>query len=120
MRRAVRKAVRKAVRAAVAGLCRLSLVACLGTTWLWWRGGRAARDRIEVAAGGVFVRRASSRSGISFRVFGAWPGRAEVRFASRPTGGGPFDTYTPFLPVELSRPRGDFRGAGGTAPRPAR
>jgi len=33
----MRRVIRQVSRAAVAGVCLLSLLACIGAGWLWWR-----------------------------------------------------------------------------------
>jgi hypothetical protein len=38
--------IRSLVRVTVAGLCLLSLTACVGTLWLWWHSWHGGRERV--------------------------------------------------------------------------
>src|SRR5205085_6562280 len=74
--RRVRRIVGKTVRLAVAGVLLLSLLASVGTGWLWWRSGRGAwSDRLEVKAGGAFLAVESSDGRADVLAVWRWPGR---------------------------------------------
>lgn len=82
--------IRKAVGVAVAGFCVLSLLACAGAGWLWWRAGHGRRDGACVAAGGRYVEAASGRDGVRVLCVGDWPGRRSWRaWAVDGSGAGP-------------------------------
>lgn len=56
------RVIRRSAAAAVAGLCLLSLLACVGAAWLWWRTGRAGgRVTYRTADAGYTVRLADGR-----------------------------------------------------------
>jgi hypothetical protein len=57
-------------------LCLLSLLACLGAGWLWWRGKRAGLVRVEVAAARADVEVVSRPSGLNISATRRWPGTA--------------------------------------------
>src|SRR4051794_9781783 len=52
----VTRTFHRQLRLALSGLCLLSLLACVGTGWLWWRGYRVTDSllwiRPDAAAGG--------------------------------------------------------------------
>jgi len=90
MIRVIRRAVRLTVQAAVAGLCLLSLLACLGTAWLWWRSGRAGGyDEVEAVGGPVRVEVGVmpgpyNKPHLKATVVGRWPGPSGVWVRSIP------------------------------------
>lgn len=59
-------------------LCLLSLLACLGSVWLWWRGRRALVG-VEAMVPHAYVELNSAPSSLSIAVVGRWPGGAGAR-----------------------------------------
>lgn len=90
----------KAFRLVTTGLCLLSLLASVGTGWLWYRAGRA--DRYDVAEAVVGPIRVEAR-GVSGRrlwlaVVRDWPGPAEASVRALPARG-TWDAANPGPPV---------------------
>jgi hypothetical protein len=79
--------IRRLLRFAVRGLCLLSLLACLGSAWLWWRSLRVA-DELEVARAGLFVQAWSAGGDVSVTAVRGWPNPEPPRVRSFPL---PFD-----------------------------
>ena len=59
--------IRRVFRLAASGLCLLSLLACVGAGWLWWRSGRVYADVVEVATGWSSVNLRSEGQGLHLR-----------------------------------------------------
>src|SRR4051794_32088863 len=73
---------RRLLRVAAAGFCLLSLLACLGVGWLWWRARHGYKDYVEASAAEVYARGGSVREGCFVYFVLRWPVPAFVRWES--------------------------------------
>jgi hypothetical protein len=105
--------IRRLARIIVAGFCLLSLLAALGTCWLWWEYRHGRGYVAEGALGGTYVRLSGEPSDarIAIVVLRGWPGRDHLRIQSQHE----FDQH-PLIwrPVRIDRWQG-FHLFGQTA-----